>query len=145
MKEFDRTERLAAEFRCELSILLRDEVRDPRLANITVQEVRVVRDLSHAKVFFTCFPDVPGAEGDAGVQERLLNGKLAGFLRHGLAQRVRVRAMPQLHFVYDKSIRAGERLSALIEEAVETIPEPTAAEPVPEPDLEARAQRELSP
>lgn len=124
MKEFDRTERLGAEFRRELALLVRDEVRDPRLANITIQEVRVARDLSHAKVFFTCFPGTgDGAERPAE-QERLLNGRLAGFLRHGLAQRVsRVRAMPQLHFVYDESIQSGERLAALIEGAVEGLGE----------------------
>ncbi|MGE5153465.1 MAG: 30S ribosome-binding factor RbfA [Bdellovibrio bacteriovorus] len=112
MKEFDRTERIGAELKRELYQVLRDEVRDPRLASLTVQEVRVARDLSHAKVFFTCFPeDENGRE-----QERLLNGRLAGFLRHALAQRVRLRAMPQLHFVHDESIRSGEHLSALIEQ-----------------------------
>lgn len=115
MKEFDRTERIGAELQRELYQVLRDEVRDPRLANLTIQEVRVVRDLSHAKVFFTCFP----ADEQGGEQERLLNGRLAGFLRHALAQRVRLRIMPQLHFVHDESVRAGEHLSALIEQATE--------------------------
>lgn len=115
MKEFDRTERIGAELQRELYQVLRDEVRDPRLANLTIQEVRVARDLSHAKVFFTCFP----ADEQGRDQERLLNGRLAGFLRHALAQRVRLRTMPQLHFVHDESIRAGERLSALIEQAAE--------------------------
>lgn len=115
MKEFDRTERIGAELQRELYQVLRDEVRDPRLANLTIQEVRVARDLSHAKVFFTCFPaDEQGRE-----QERLLNGRLAGFLRHALAQRIRLRTMPQLHFVHDESIRAGEHLSALIERVAE--------------------------
>lgn len=115
MKEFDRAERIGAELQRELYQVLRDEVRDPRLANITLQEVRVARDLSHAKVFFTCFPvDEAGAE-----QERLLNGRLAGFLRHAVAQRVRLRTMPQLHFVHDESIRTGERLSALIDQVTD--------------------------
>jgi ribosome-binding factor A len=115
MKEFERTERVGAELQRELYQVLRDEVRDPRLANITLQEVRVARDLSHAKVFFTCFP----ADDDWRAQERLLNGRLAGFLRHALAQRVRLRIMPQLHFVHDESIGAGERLSALIEQVAD--------------------------
>ncbi|HYN78311.1 MAG TPA: 30S ribosome-binding factor RbfA [Lamprocystis sp. (in: g-proteobacteria)] len=117
MKEFDRTERIGAELKRELYQVLRDEVQDPRLANITVHEVRVVRDLSHAKVFFTCFT----ADADVPEQTRLLNGTLAGFVRHALAQRVRLRIMPQLHFVYDESIRAGEHLSNLIAKAVEGI------------------------
>jgi len=122
VKEFDRTERIGAELKRELYQVLRDEVQDPRLANITVHEVRVVRDLSHAKVFFTCFAD----DADVTEQTRLLNGTLAGFVRHALAQRVRLRIMPQLHFVYDESIRAGEHLSHLIDQAVEGIGDPEA-------------------
>ena len=72
------------------------------------------RDLAHAKVYFTCFPvDEGGAE-----QERLLNGGLAGFMRRELAQRARLRTVPQLHFVHDESIVHGEHLSHLIEQAV---------------------------
>jgi ribosome-binding factor A len=114
MKEFDRTERIGAELKRVLSTLVRDEVKDPRLANITVHEVRVTRDLAHAKVFFTCFP----TDDEAAEQVRLLNGRLAGFLRHALSQRVRLRTIPQLHFVFDESIGQGERLAALISQAV---------------------------
>ncbi len=135
MKEFDRTERIGAELKRELYEVLRDEVRDPRLADLTIHEVRVVKDLSHAKVFFTCLPTVGDAaagldtddarNGVHGVaQTRLLNGRLAGFLRHALAQRVRLRTMPELHFVYDESIGAGMRLSALIDHAVEGLADP---------------------
>ena len=57
---------------------------------------------------------------DEGAQEqqRLLNGRLAGFLRHGLAQRTRLRTVPELHFMHDESIARGERLTHLIDEAV---------------------------
>lgn len=116
MKEFARTDRIGAELRRELAQVLREEVRDPRFTLITLQEIRVSRDLAHAKVYFTCFPvDTGGAE-----QARLLNGKLAGFLRRALARRARLRTVPQLHFVHDESISRGERLSSLIEEAVES-------------------------
>ena len=113
-KDFDRTERVGAELQRVLSVLVREQVKDPRLADITVHEVRVTRDLAHAKVFFTCFSSAE----DASTQERLLNGRLAGFLRHAVAQEVRLRAMPQLHFVFDESIGYGERLSSLIDQAV---------------------------
>lgn len=113
-REFDRTERIGAELKRVLAVALRDQVKDPRLANITVHEVRVTRDLAHAKVFFTCFP----SDEEAATQERLLNGSLAGFLRHALSQEVRLRTIPQLHFVFDESIGYGERLSSLIDAAV---------------------------
>jgi ribosome-binding factor A len=114
VKEYARTERIGAELRRELAQILLEAVKDPRLKRITLQEVRVSRDLAHAKVYFTCFP----ASEDALEQEHLLNGKLAGFLRRTLAQRACLRTMPQLRFVHDESISRGERLSHLIEEAV---------------------------
>jgi len=118
MKEYERTERIGVELRRELVTILRDEVRDPRLRQVTLQEVRVSRDLSWAKVFFTCFPLDEGGEE----QTRLLNGKLAGFLRAQLARRVRLRTIPRLHFVHDLSIARGEHLTHLIDEAMESLP-----------------------
>jgi ribosome-binding factor A len=112
MREFQRVDRLGAELRRELAEVLRDDVRDPRLGLVTLQEVRVTRDLAHAKVYFTCMGADPAATA------RLLNGALAGFLRHGLSRRVRLRAMPDLQFVYDESVERGARLTDLIEQAV---------------------------
>lgn len=114
MKEFSRTARIGAEMHRELAVILRAEARDPRLGEITLHEVRVSRDLAHAKVYFTCFP----LDEDGAVQARLLNGRLAGFLRRELAHRLRLRTIPQLHFVHDESIRRGEHLASLIDAAI---------------------------
>lgn len=116
--DFQRSERVGAELLRSLTVILRDQVKDPRLGNLTLQEVRVSRDLSHAKVYFTCFP----LDQDSAAHEALLNGPLAGFLRHELARGERLRVIPQLRFVHDESIGHGERLSALIDEAVAGIP-----------------------
>jgi ribosome-binding factor A len=112
MREFHRVDRLGAELRRELAEVLRDTVRDPRLGVITIQEVRVTRDLAHAKVFFTCM------DGDAKATEKLLNRTLGGFLRRELARRIRLRSMPELHFVYDTSIAHGAHLAELIQAVV---------------------------
>ena len=112
MQEFGREERVGAEVRRELATLLRNEVRDPRLAQVTVQEVRVVRDLSHAKVYFTVLDNT-----EAKATEVALN-KAAAFLRKRLAETMNLRAVPRLAFVYDKSIETGNRLSSLIDQAV---------------------------
>jgi len=114
LKEFDRTERIGAELRRDIAEVIRSEVNDPRLKLVTIQEVRVSRDLAHAKVYFTCFPMDDGG----GEQVRLLNGRLAGFLRGQLARRLRTRTVPQLHFVHDESIARGQHLSQLIDDAV---------------------------
>lgn len=113
MQEFGREERVGAEIRRELAVLLRDEVRDPRLTGVTIQEVRVVRDLSHAKVFFTQMDS-----SQAKATETALN-KAASFLRRRLAETMKnLRTVPRLAFVYDKSIEAGMRLSSLIDSAI---------------------------
>jgi ribosome-binding factor A len=117
-RDFLRGERVGAELMRALTVILREAVKDPRLGSVTVQEVRVSRDLSHAKVYFTCFP----LDQEAAAREALLNGPLAGFLRHELARGERLRTIPQLHFVHDESIQHGEHLSALIDEAVGAIP-----------------------
>lgn len=117
-REFQRGERVGAELMRSLTVILREEVKDPRLGSLTLQEVRVSRDLSHAKVYFTCFP----LDEQSAMREALLNGPLAGFLRHALSRTERLRTIPQLHFVHDESIHHGEHLTALIDQAVAAIP-----------------------
>lgn len=130
-RDFQRCERVGAELLRSLTVILRDQVKDPRLGNVTLQEVRVSRDLSHAKVYFTCFP----LDEDANAREALLNGQLAGFLRHELARTERLRTIPQLRFVHDESINHGEHLTALIDEAMAAIPA-ERCEPGDDPDGE---------
>ena len=112
MQEFGREERVGAEIHRELALLLREEARDPRLSQVTIQEVRAARDLSHAKVYFTLMDPA-----QAKVTEGALN-KAAAFLRRRLAEQMSLRLVPRLSFVYDKSIEAGTRLSSLIDQAV---------------------------
>ena len=112
MREFGRGERVGSEIQRELALILRDEVRDPRLNQVTVQEVRVVRDLSHARVFFTLMD-----RDQAKKTEQALN-KAASFLRRRLGEVMKMRTIPQLHFEYDHSLEHGLRLSSLIDKAV---------------------------
>jgi ribosome-binding factor A len=112
-REFKRTDRVGAQMQRDLAGLVRDELDDPRLGMITIQEVRVVRDFSHAKVFFT----IMGGELDVAGTTRVLK-EASPFLRHELGRRMKMRTMPELHFVHDESVERGEQLSALIEQAV---------------------------
>ena len=112
MQEFSRSDRIGAEIHRELALLVRDEAKDRRLAEVTIQEVRITRDLSHAKVFFTV-RDKDEAESFTSIL-----GHAAGFLRRRLGQVMKLRTVPELHFVYDSSLEDGLRLSALIDKAV---------------------------
>ena len=116
-RDFQRTDRVGAELRRELSALIRDELDEPGLGMVTIQEVRVVRDFSQAKVFFT----VMGNELSREECGRRLNQK-ASHLRWALGHQLKLRTVPKLFFVYDESIEKGEHLAALIEQAVDGDP-----------------------
>ncbi|MEN9491043.1 MAG: hypothetical protein RJA63_1492, partial [Pseudomonadota bacterium] len=79
----------------------------------SLTDVELTPDYAHAKVFFTSM------QGDEGLEAILIGLKRAsGFLRRELGRRVRIHTTPELHFVYDRSIVEGNRLSALIDQAV---------------------------
>ena len=105
--------RVADQIQRDLSEIIAFELKDPRVGMITITEVQVTPDYAHAKVFYTTLR----SESD----NFLINNGLehaAGFLRSQLSHRLKLRVVPQLHFVYDESIERGVRLSQLIDEAV---------------------------
>lgn len=114
-REFNRSERVADFVRRELSTILQTSLRDPRLAGVNVNEVVVSRDLSLAKVYVTFLNLDADASPDPIVE--VLNGA-AGFLRTELAARSTMRSTPKLRFYFDEATRTGERLSRLIDQAI---------------------------
>jgi ribosome-binding factor A len=110
-KDYARTDRIAEQIQRELAQLIRLEIKDPRVRMVTITGVEVTRDYSHAKVFYTT---LDGA--NKALQEGL--ERAAGFLRSQLAHAMKLRVIPQLHFVFDTSVERGTRLSQLIDRAV---------------------------
>jgi ribosome-binding factor A len=114
-REFSRSRRVGEQLKRLLPELLRREVKDPRVGQVTITAVELSRDLSHARVFFTPF----AGQGDAAeVLEALRHA--AGFLRRELRHALRLRVMPELDFRIDESIERGARVSNLIAEALES-------------------------
>jgi len=114
-----RSLRVAGQIQRELAQIIRTELKDPRVAMITLTDVDVTRDYAHAKVFYTMM-------GNA--EERAATGiglkQAGGFLRSQLARRIKLHCMPQLHFVYDESVERGVELSRLIDVAMAGTREP---------------------
>lgn len=105
-----RAERVADVIRNELSILLLQKTRDPKLRDVSISRVELSDDLRHAKVYYTLF----GATGQIKPIQRSLE-KAAGFMRSHLAQTLNLRFTPDLRFWYDKSadrVRDLEKLLA---------------------------------
>ena len=112
-KEYSRSQRVVEQIRRELAELIRLEVKDPRVGFITLTDVEITPDYAHAKVFFASMT------GEADVPE-IMQGlrRASGFLRRELGRRVRIHTTPELHFVYDRSVEEGSRLSKLIDDVV---------------------------
>lgn len=112
-RDFSRTLRVADQIQRELADLLQNEIKDPRINQITLTGVEVSRDYAYAKVYYTTLVD---QEKNTLVEKGLENA--GGFLRSSLSKRINLRQVPQLQFVYDKSVERGAYLSKLIDEAV---------------------------
>jgi ribosome-binding factor A len=114
-KEYARSERVAQMINRHLAVILRNEVKDSRVSQLTITDVEVSKDLRQAKVFVTSLADNPIDIEDAmAALERA-----GGFLRRALAAVIDMRHCPSLMFAYDNSISEGARMSALIDEALD--------------------------
>jgi ribosome-binding factor A len=104
-----RTERVADLIRRELSDVLANRMRDPRLGFVSITGVDVSGDLGHATVWLS---SLDGVEGRAVVLKVL--GNAVPFLRRELAPRLGLREVPTLRFLYDESIERGARIEGLL-------------------------------
>jgi len=110
-KSFSRTDRLSAQFRRELGVMVHEAVREHSLPSASVSDVEVTRDLSHAKVFVTALQ----AERSKEVVKAL--NELARGFRQRLGKMLHIRQVPELHFRYDESVDRGERIDLLLRDA----------------------------
>lgn len=113
-KEFSRSQRVSAQIQRELADLVREEMKDPRVGNVTFCGVDVSRDLAFAKVYVT----VLGKAREEANEALEVLDHAASFLRRQLGARMRLRTVPVLQFRYDDSMDRGARLSALIDQAL---------------------------
>ena len=109
-----RQEKLGELIAVELSELLRNRVKDPRVGFASITRVEVSGDLRHAKVFVS----VMGTpEEQAATMKGLRNA--TGYLRHELAERIVLRYMPEINFRLETSIEEGARILELIRKVEE--------------------------
>ncbi|MFQ5328915.1 MAG: 30S ribosome-binding factor RbfA [Thermodesulfobacteriota bacterium] len=108
--QFKRADRVGDLIRKEIAVMLLGDIRDPRVALVTITKVAVSDDLQQAKVYFT-------ALGDEEERREALEGlrSASGFIKRTLAHRVSLRRIPALRFTYDKSIEYAGHIEQLIE------------------------------
>ena len=107
-KSFHRTDRVSAQLRRELGTLVHDAVRNHGLPSVSVSDVEVTRDMEHAKIFVTALQPERSKEAMKALKA------LVPEIRYQLAQSVKMRHVPELHFHYDESFDRGERIDNLL-------------------------------
>ena len=108
--------RINGEVQRELSVIIRQEIKDPRIHMMTsVTQVEVAPDLKNCKAWISVY-------GDEEAQKATLEGlrSAEGFIRKELARRINLRNTPGIRFIVDQSIAYGVKMSKLIDEVNRT-------------------------
>jgi ribosome-binding factor A len=110
-----RIQRIQSRLRQDIALLFLSELKDPRLRGlISITEVKVNKDLSHARVAYS----VLGTAADKRTASRFIEGA-RGFIQKTVAEGLEIRTSPHLDFVLDDSIAKGAEVSKLIDEAIQ--------------------------
>ncbi|EXW70500.1 ribosome-binding factor A [Acinetobacter baumannii 44467_5] len=120
-----RLKRMAGLVQRELSELIRQELKDPRLGGlVTISGVKVSPDLGYADVYVTVMGrELSDDQNEVAHRETLdILNKASGFLRQELSRRIKTRITPRLRFHYDKTNAYGNYMFGLIEKAVQDLP-----------------------
>lgn len=110
----DRINRISEEVRKELSDIIQNDIKDPRLPRmVSILNVNVTKDLRYAKVHIS----VLGSEEDKKNALSALKSA-AGYIRREIGHRVQLRYTPEFHFELDSSIEKGVYITKLINDTV---------------------------
>ena len=103
-----KNERINSNLQKEISYIIANEVKNPNIKFVTITACDVTSDLSYAKVYFTSLND------PLETLNALKSAK--GFIRKTLADRIELRRLPSIEFIYDESIEYGNKIEEKIKE-----------------------------
>ena len=104
--------RINEEVKREVSNIIQNEIKDPRLtAMVSVTDVKVTRDLRYAKVFVSIFGKNDEEKNNTFVALK----NASGYIRKEIGQRINLRYKPQIIFELDDSINYGMHIEELIQ------------------------------
>ncbi len=104
-----RVGRVGEALKEEISQIVREELKDPRVGFVTVTAVEAAPDFSHARVYVS----VLGSADDVKESLQILN-RAAGFVRSEVGKRVRLHHTPEIVFKLDQSLEHGLKISNLL-------------------------------
>lgn len=111
----DRLKKFEIDLKREISFIINSKIKDPRLGFITLTGVRLSSDFHYLDVFISIMGEKKKIEDSLAVLK-----KSDGFIKNNLKERVRLRTMPDIKFIYDKSIDQGMKISEILEDLKKT-------------------------
>ena len=109
LKNNYRDLKIAALLKEELALILRDEIKDPRVKNITISEIEVSKGAKEALVYFSTLLK---PERASEVLEGLIHSK--SFIRFHLKKNLNLKIIPELRFKYDSSFDYSDQINRKI-------------------------------
>ena len=104
-----RAARVAKEIQRQISTILRDDLRDPRIGFTTITSVHVTGDLRFVRVYFTTLGGSV-QENNASIALNQANG----FIRRLIGQRVDLRLVPEIVFKLDKGASSAFAIDQIL-------------------------------
>ena len=104
-----RSERVQEALRQEISNIIHDEIKDPRIGFLTITKVELTKDLRHAKIYFSIL-------GDAKDNSKALQGlnSAKGYIKNIVAERIKLRFVPEIAFKVDESLHYTQEIYDLL-------------------------------
>lgn len=105
-----RIEKVNQALKKEISQIVHNEIRDPRLGFVTITQVQISQDLRYAKVSFSVLGDIAEVENaEKGIESA------AGFIRKLIGERIKMRYTPEISFRLDTSCEYSVRIYEQLE------------------------------
>lgn len=105
-----RAEKVAGALKIEISLIIHNELKDPRIGFVTINRVDLTDDLRFAKIYF-------GILGTKSEEEKTVSGLTSakGFIKRLVAERLKLQYVPDITFKLDRSAEESIRISEILE------------------------------
>ena len=108
----NRAEKVSDLLKKEISLIITNEIKDPRLQNINITAVKVSDDIGIARVFYSIIGESIH-KSESKIDEKILK-KFSGMIRSNLAKKIKIRRIPKIIFRFDESIEYSENIEKLL-------------------------------
>ena len=108
----NRAEKVSDLLKEEISLIIINQIKDPRLQNINITAVKVSEDIGIATVFYSIIGESIH-KSESKIDEKILK-KFSGMIRSNLAKKIKIRRIPKIIFRFDESIEYSENIEKLL-------------------------------